>query len=1101
MLEVTTAKGAKEEGSTTEEDIGSAGESALTEDSEEVVDLQTTLAMEEQHSQEALRHYGARFGKDATSDSAPHVSQKPSTTPAKQAGRPIEEVLAELELDLDPGVALQDSPAAIDEDVLNPTFGYAGSLDENPPFAKFDIREHICMRVGGFKHGQLVRNRKGAELVVIGVKVGADGEPRLWLQPQSLGRPGAGAYRAAGAAQMRLKAVEDQGFQQLVEMKAEDFDGGEDSDGEETISCFHCRLPVGFQCFSYGKMKAPVHAECYAELMATDLKKEDEARQVDDAALKEKMRQEYDIGWHPEEVPSNMMSAVKLGCQSAPRGMCSIVFDPESESIDIAPTLEPAESVNLEYLSLALKVRMLEGREPLFSLDAVTSEGQWEKHMMQEKCFEPAWLEGTSVGEVLFQADYHLKELSMGVYEQPVVGMKSCVDFTEEVAAEDWNAREWFIVRKAEVLMTEDNTLIPRVKMGIEAREQVVGPNGMEDKTITRPSHPLVKYAEQFTHFFDLIAERKSVIYHLRDLAKASALAKLIVESNVNLDASWLELAGHIKEVSSMEIPQTWNHQVYSQVQVRDGEITTSANKERCRGVYGGVEFGLDKALPRTGSMKLSTSKPARMRPSVSITAPPDLTLSTQALPMPDVRSPLIAPKPMGAAAAAEPTPGAPAAVGGVRPLIKPVVSIESMTTPTRDFPVAARKGAVALAVPVPAARVAPESRPIPAGISAQRTMAVPEKVAVPSLPAAPAKRLGLISMTPIQSAIKGEVPRGVDLNLDQFSLSEPTRVQGHSWADATNLKCANVGSKFWSSIEAGSEFEEDDKTLLQSIYNPKLSDRRAEGELFVPPETSYEYITNLRALVDDEKRTQEQRTQHFCSRDFSVDAPGPLFSSSWTPSVEITREKMPGSSHLFARADYLAHADKFHDALKSATPTFDKSSEDGVRFRIYTIGKLEVRTTQVPEGQEVVGAVFSTNVPVLEGAAVEDQEKLVSVTEYIEKSRKVRRSYIVFETEQGNVVVTEKLEDGTVTWQENPNNLEARNLQAKLVRSADCKTSGVTSGCMKQFKSTQSELYTSIASSSDIKCYAQGAFSRALSSHASTGFKKSEKDAVQWQL
>ena len=30
-------------------------------------------------------------------------------------------------------------------DVLNPTFGYAGSLDENPPFAKFDIRAHICI--------------------------------------------------------------------------------------------------------------------------------------------------------------------------------------------------------------------------------------------------------------------------------------------------------------------------------------------------------------------------------------------------------------------------------------------------------------------------------------------------------------------------------------------------------------------------------------------------------------------------------------------------------------------------------------------------------------------------------------------------------------------------------------------------------------------------------------------------------------------------------------------------------------------------------------------------------------------------------------------
>ena len=37
----------------------------------------------------------------------------------------------------------------------------------------------------------------------------------------------------------------------------------------------------------------------------------------------------------------------------------------------MAPTLEPAASVNLEYLLLALKVRKTARREPLFSLDPV----------------------------------------------------------------------------------------------------------------------------------------------------------------------------------------------------------------------------------------------------------------------------------------------------------------------------------------------------------------------------------------------------------------------------------------------------------------------------------------------------------------------------------------------------------------------------------------------------------------------------------------------------------------------------------------------------------------------------------------------------------
>ena len=52
--------------------------------------------------------------------------------------------------------------------------------------------------------------------------------------------------------------------------------------------------------------------------------------------------------------------------------------------------------------------------------------------------------------------------------------------------------------------------LIPFVKMGVEARETEFGPRGMVDKKCTRTNHPLVKFAESFTHNFDLIAERKS---------------------------------------------------------------------------------------------------------------------------------------------------------------------------------------------------------------------------------------------------------------------------------------------------------------------------------------------------------------------------------------------------------------------------------------------------------------------------------------------------------------------------------------------------------------------------------------------------------------
>ena len=36
--------------------------------------------------------------------------------------------------------------------------------------------------------------------------------------------------------------------------------------------------------------------------------------------------------------------------------------------------------------------------------------------------YEPEWLAGTSVGDVMFQADYFLKELALGEYTMPALG-------------------------------------------------------------------------------------------------------------------------------------------------------------------------------------------------------------------------------------------------------------------------------------------------------------------------------------------------------------------------------------------------------------------------------------------------------------------------------------------------------------------------------------------------------------------------------------------------------------------------------------------------------------------------------------------------------
>merc|ERR1712039_509295 len=78
--------------------------------------------------------------------------------------------------------------------------------------------------------------------------------------------------------------------------------------------------------------------------------------------------------------------------------------------------------------------------------------------------------------------------------------------------------------------------------------------------------------------------------------------------------------------------------------------------------------------------------------------------------------------------------------------------------------------------------------------------------------------------------------------------------------------------------------------------------------------------------------------------------------------------------------------------------------------------------------------------------------------------------SYVVLDTQQGHQIVTERLEDGTVTWEENPADLEDRNSIAKFIRSSDVNQNS-TVGDMKHYQVEQAHIHTSS------KGYVQGAF------------------------
>lgn len=939
---------------------------------------------------------------------------------------------------------------------------------------------------------------------------------------------------------MAATAVETQ-----LSQKGKDFPGDdnvdEDSDGEQLLLCRKCDLPLGDVRYSDGD-GCNVHGECMAHILLARASEEGARTREDHLRENEERRNGFGIGWKADCIPRNEACASRLALRSVPNGLVCLLLDEAAHSIRLAATLEPAAAVNLEYLSIALKVRRKEGHEPIFSLEPSNN----EKRSKLRKVFAPDWLATTSAGEVLFQADYHLKELCMGEHEQPVVGMISSFDLAEmELRTGDWSAREWFLVRQAEMQITDDKALIPFVKMGVEAREQVCNSRGYEDLPITRKDHPMVKYAETFTRYFDLIAERKSVIYHLRELAKSSVLAKYLLDLGVSLEESMFNLASEsVSDVpSSLEVPQLWHEKQHSRLQVGDRAIEDDnvGNGSHIHSVYGGVNFGLDKfsftkglagpfgtLRPRIGAASLVTSAatlaPRAIAPratTLSIAGPPASKVAAKAMVQEAMQQAMPAIGRMSRLVGKGPSDAMVARFRGVDFKV-PGIDSRSFGAVKPDA-IYQTNGSVpgfrSFAVP----GMAPPSALSLSAVGAPRLMQPPIAHGIAPVPRVPpvdvVSKYGKPLALDLQVLGAG-VPanpslRGVDLRLDNFDLSSAKRVSSESQSGGAVKpldECVAIGDAFWSSLQgsAGNDFEEDDLCLLNAVFNPALSDRRSEGDRFCPPTSSRSYVSKLRALVDEEESIRMQRKEQFFNTNFVMSEPGSIFPASWTSALSAVRDGVPVRSlsacprgALIARPEYVEYAtDLLNSTLKTSAPVFDRITEEGMRFRIYRLGSLEVRTSQDWNDAEVVGAVFfiSAEFSGDDKATDESQdaeeclaprEKITRATEFVEKTSVAggrasaqRRHYVVVETEHGHTILTERLPDGKVCWKVNPPNLKDRISLSKVMRASPGPPGTVVEDLKSYHRSVaRGACLAGIASPSTCKHFARSAFARVVPS------------------
>jgi len=169
----------------------------------------------------------------------------------------------------------------------------------------------------------------------------------------------------------------------------------------------------------------------------------------------------------------------------------------------------------------------------------------------------------------------------------------------------------------------------------------------------------------------------------------------------------------------------------------------------------------------------------------------------------------------------------------------------------------------------------------------------------------------------------------------------------------------------------------------------------------------------------------------------------------------------------------------------------FEESTEDGMCFRIYRLGNLEVRSIQELDAAEVILVVYAI---ILEPLNVEEADealpetaRLSKVTEYVEGAFMPGNGrltldwhyYVVMEVAQGRKILAECLNDGSTRWIEDPRFVNHRISLSKVFRTSKS-WNGITVGDMKAFCSPARTEDRLVASAMQTN-YAHTAFARGV--------------------
>ena len=241
------------------------------------------------------------------------------------------------------------------------------------------------------------------------------------------------------------------------------------------------------------------------------------------------------------------------------------------------------QGINIEDLIVPLKIYYdpeIKCKSISFSLDPfepTNPEGDFmRKVFYPDELEKRSILESTKFGEVMFEADFVLKQLALGIapknltdfpinikdFEYPQELITLGVVPTHKIKTgssgqQTWN-RMWIVIKDINTFNQKDKDnsqyfFINSIKMGIEARQMVVNSKGLLEDMVTQDAQSPDKiFADRLTQLYDVASKYFPSFQKLKQMSKAVALAKWLHQNKVPVD---LNIINRLFDSQKLKVP------------------------------------------------------------------------------------------------------------------------------------------------------------------------------------------------------------------------------------------------------------------------------------------------------------------------------------------------------------------------------------------------------------------------------------------------------------------------------------------------------------------------------------------------------------------